>query len=47
MPIGDCKNYEETPQVFKDYCSFVEQYLGTKVAFVSNGTGRDQLLQIP
>lgn len=46
-PISSCTNYDETPQVFKDYCRFVEDYLGTRIAFVSNGTGRDQLLQIP
>jgi len=45
-PIGSCKSPEELPQVFKDYCSFVEQYLETKVAYVSNGTGRDQLLEM-
>lgn len=46
-PLSTCASYEETPQVFKDYCHFVEQYLGTKIAYVSNGTGRDQLLTIP
>ena len=46
-PIGDCTTCDELPQVFKDYCHFVEQYLGTKIAFISNGTGRDQLLMIP
>jgi adenylosuccinate synthase len=46
-PLSICTNYEETPQVFKDYCHFVEQYLETKIAYVSNGTGRDQLLMIP
>ena len=46
-PISTCKTYDDLPQVFKDYCRFTEQYLGTKVAYVSNGTGRDQLLQIP
>jgi adenylosuccinate synthase len=46
-PISTCTSYEETPQVFKDYCRFVEQYLETKIAYVSNGTGRDQLLEIP
>lgn len=46
-PISVCNNYEETPQVFKDYCHFVEQYLGTKIAYISNGTGRDQLLSMP
>jgi adenylosuccinate synthase len=45
-PISACTTYEETPQVFKDYCRYVEQYLETKIAFVSNGTGRDQLLRI-
>lgn len=46
-PISECKTYDETPQVFRDYCQFVEQYLQTKIAFISNGTGRDQLLSIP
>lgn len=47
ISISECKSYDDLPQVFKDYCRFVENYLGTKVAFVSNGTGRDQLLSIP
>ena len=45
-PLSTCTSFEDTPQVFKDYCKFVEQYLGTKIGFVSNGTGRDQLLVI-
>lgn len=45
-PIGNCKSYDELPEVFKEYCSFMEQYLGTKIAYVSNGTGREQLLEI-
>ncbi len=45
-PISSCKNYEELPEVFKEYCKFVEAYLGTKIAYVSNGTGRDQLISI-
>lgn len=43
-PISECKSYEETPPVFQDYCAFVENYLETKIAYISNGTGRDQLL---
>lgn len=46
-PISSCTSYDELPQVFKDYCRFVEQYLETKIAYVSNGTGRNQLLVIP
>jgi adenylosuccinate synthase len=44
--VAACKTYEDLPQVFRDYCTFVETYLNTKIAFVSNGTGRDQLLKI-
>ncbi|RYD56374.1 MAG: adenylosuccinate synthase [Sphingobacteriales bacterium] len=46
-PLSECNNYEDTPEVFREYCKFVEAYLETKIAYVSNGTGRDQLLQIP
>jgi adenylosuccinate synthase len=45
-PISLCTSYDDLPQVFKDYCRFVENYLETKIAYVSNGTGRDQLLEI-
>lgn len=45
--VSTCKDFDETEEVFKNYCKFVEQYLGTKIAFVSNGTGREQLMQIP
>jgi adenylosuccinate synthase len=45
-PISICTKYDELPQVFKDYCRFVENYLETSIAYVSNGTGRDQLLAI-
>jgi len=45
-PISTCATYDEAPREFKDYCRFVEQYLETKIAFISNGTGRDQLLII-
>lgn len=44
-PINECKTYEETPATFKEYCDFVEEYLGTKIEYISNGTGRDQLLK--
>lgn len=46
-PISECNNYDELPHVFRDYCRFVENYLETKIAYVSNGTGRDQLIVIP
>ena len=45
-PVSQCTTYDELPQVFKDYCRFIENYLQTKIAFISNGTGRNQLLTI-
>lgn len=44
-PISECATYEDTPETFKEYCDFVEGYLKTKIAYISNGTGRDQLLK--
>ncbi len=46
QPVSSCERYEDLPQVFKDYCRFVENYLHTKIAFISNGTGRNQLLTV-
>lgn len=46
-PISECTTAADLPQVFKDYVHFVEQYLGTRIGYVSNGTGRDQLLEMP
>jgi len=43
-PISSCKNGDALPQEIIDYCRFLEEYLNVKIEFVSNGTGRDQLL---
>jgi adenylosuccinate synthase len=45
-PVSTCTNYNDLPQVFRNYCTFIENYLGTKIAYISNGTGREQLLDI-
>lgn len=45
--IEKCTNFDELPTTFKEFCTFIEQYLGTKIAFVSNGIRRDQLIFIP
>lgn len=42
--IAACKNKATLPPSFMEFCNFIEQYLGVPVKFVSNGTGRDQLL---
>jgi adenylosuccinate synthase len=45
-PISSCKTYDELPVTFKEYCLFLETYLGTKISHISNGTGREQLIVI-
>lgn len=45
-PLASCTNADETPEAFNRYAQFVEQYLEVPIAYVSNGTGRDQLLKM-
>lgn len=44
--ISTCTSPEQLPETFKNYCRFVEDYLQTRIQFISNGTGRDQLLTL-
>lgn len=43
--VTDTKSYAELPETFLNYCKFLEAYLQTEIAFISNGTGREQLLK--
>ena len=43
-PLSECTSIDDLPQAFRDYCHFAEQYLGARIRYVSNGTGRDQLI---
>jgi adenylosuccinate synthase len=45
-PISKCAQPEQLPAPFKKYCRFLEDYLQAKIQFISNGTGRDQLLTL-
>jgi adenylosuccinate synthase len=44
--ISECTSVEELPESFKNYCKFVADFLQTRIQFISNGTGRDQLLKL-
>jgi adenylosuccinate synthase len=44
--MSTCNDVASLPESFKKYYKFVEDYLDTKIQFVSNGTGRDQLLKL-
>ena len=39
------KKYDKLPQNMQDYVQFINQYLGVKIAYISNGPGRDQLIE--
>ncbi len=40
------KTYEALPDTMKEYVAFIDNYLGVKVAYVSNGPGRDQIIAL-
>lgn len=45
-PIAGISEYSDLPGEFKDYCSFLESHLNIKIHYISNGTGRNQLICI-
>lgn len=44
--VAESHSIESLPTEFNEYLAFLESYLQVKIAFVSNGTGRDQLLKM-
>jgi adenylosuccinate synthase len=44
--ITTLKKYDNLPDKMKEYVQFVNKYLGVKIAYISNGPGRDQLIEI-
>jgi len=39
------KKYDNLPEKMKEYVQFINKFLGVKVAYISNGPGRDQLIE--
>lgn len=44
--ITALKKADQLPAVMQQYIGFINEYLGVKVNYVSNGPGRDQLIEI-
>jgi adenylosuccinate synthase len=42
--ITTVKKYDQLPAKMKEYVQFINNYLGVKIAYISNGPGRDQLI---
>jgi adenylosuccinate synthase len=43
--ITAIKQYEQLPVNMREYVQFINNYLGVKIAYISNGPGRDQLIE--
>jgi adenylosuccinate synthase len=39
------KKYDELPGKMQEYVQFINKYLGVRIAYISNGPGRDQLIE--
>lgn len=46
VKTSECTTLESLPAEFKSFCNFIEEYLEVKIQYVSNGTGRDNLLKL-
>ncbi len=40
------KSYADLPATMKSYVNFINEYLGVNVHFISNGPGREQIIQV-
>jgi len=40
------KNEKDLPAAMQQYVEFINQYLGVKVNYISNGPGRDQIVSL-
>jgi adenylosuccinate synthase len=43
--ITSLKKYDNLPEKMKGYVQYINQFLGVKIAYISNGPGRDQLIE--
>src|SRR5215469_2609480 len=39
------KKYDELPGKMREYVQFINKYLGVRIAYISNGPGREQLIE--
>jgi adenylosuccinate synthase len=44
--ITTFRSKNEVPQAMSEYVNFIDKYLGVATAFISNGPGRDQLIEM-
>jgi adenylosuccinate synthase len=47
MTTSSLQAYTDLPVVMKDYVDFINDYTGVKISHISNGPGRDQIIEVP
>jgi adenylosuccinate synthase len=47
MTTSSLQAYKDLPVVMKDYVAFINNYTGVKISHISNGPGRDQIIEVP
>jgi adenylosuccinate synthase len=45
-PVSGVVDYEAFDAQFKEFCHFIATSLGVPIAFISNGKGRDELIEV-
>jgi adenylosuccinate synthase len=45
-PTDAVKTFGELPETMKEYVKFINSYLGVDISHISNGPGRDQLVEV-
>ena len=45
MDTTSLKKYDQLPEKMREYVQFINKYLGVRIAYISNGPGRDQLIE--
>jgi len=46
MDTSNINSFYQLPDKMKTYVSFINQYLGVNIQFISNGPGRDQIINV-
>jgi adenylosuccinate synthase len=46
VDTGAISNYSEMPETARTYVDFINNYLGVKVNYISNGPGREQIMKV-
>ena len=43
---GNLRALNDLPKEMEEYVQYINKFLGVKIAYISNGPGRDQLIKI-